>query len=357
MKNIHLIPNGIFAKKFIDRINKEVSQEENIFLVYRMKNEEDLPETDNIHMIDMKIKNVWKMFFSLLKYDKVFLHNIAYLDLRLMLLLSLVPKFVVKQYWVLWGMDLYYHQKENKSAKEKIVELVRTIFIRNLFGIIFWVKGEYDLACKWYKTRAKYFLGGYCDDKRKLYREILDSKQEKTDDFIRIQVGNSAAPMNNHIEALRKLKEADSPKMLVYSPLSYAGKEDYIKSVIAEGKALFGDRFIPITELMPKNEYARHLGSIDIGVFNTDRQMGLGNISMMLALGKKVYINDYTTSWGYYKGRECHIFALNKVDFSDEKSKNEFFTLLTEEQKESNFEMAQKYIIEFPMLWDKIFKS
>jgi len=126
---------------------------------------------------------------------------------------------------------------------------------------------------------------------------------------------------------------------------------------MCKGKHLFGERFIPITEMMPKDEYIKHLNNIDIGVFNTKRQMGLGNITLLVALGKKVYINDYTTSWDYYKDRGIYIYAFNDIKLNSNESRESFLTLLTDEQKGYNYEKIVEYKAKFKEYWEIIFNS
>lgn len=356
MKNIHIIPDEKFTAAYIKRINEYFGENENFFLVVQNKFYATVQTANNVKMVSLTRRNVLPIFMMLVKYNKIFLHNISYLNVYFFALLSLVPKVIKKQYWVIWGEDLYSYQIEKKTLKEKLVEYIRKRFIKNLKGIVFWIKGDYELAQKWYKTKAQYFVGGYTDDNKELLYDLVARKQKK-DNFIRIQVGNSAALRNNHIEALKKLKQVDSSQVIIYCPLSYAGSKEYIKNVVAEGKNLFGDRFIALTEIMTKDEYTEYLNGIDIGVFNTDRQMGLGNITNLIALGKKVYINDFTTSWGFYRDRNIDIFSFNKVDFNNEECRNTFFSPLSNEQKKNNFDSIIEYKNQFKQCWENIFNS
>ena len=343
----------------MNRINKECSSQDNYFLVIKnntqIKGEIQMP--DNSESVLMTSGNIFDIFKKIKKYDKIFLHNLSFIHPGLMMLLSLLPKKTKKLYWVMWGMDLYSYKNKRRGLKAKIAELIKKFLIKRLYGIIFWVKGDYELACKWYKTKAKYFIGGYGEDDSEFLKKLIDSNKEKKDGLIRIQVGNSASKSNEHIEALKKLKIVDCPNIRIYCPLSYAGTPEYIDNVIRIGTALFGDRFIPITEMMPKNEYIKYLNNIDIGVFNAGRQMGLGNISLLTALGKKVYINDYTTSWDYYKDRGIYIYAFNDIKLNSNESRESFLTLLTDEQKEYNYEKIVEHKSKFKNYWEIIFNS
>jgi len=352
-----MIPHEKFTYTFMNRINKECSSQDNYFLVIKnntqIKGEIQMP--DNSESVLMTSGNIFDIFKIIKKYDKIFLHNLSFIHPGLMMLLSLLPKKTKKLYWVMWGMDLYSYKNKRRGLKAKIAELIKKILIKRLYGIIFWVKGDYELACKWYKTKAKYFIGGYSEDNSEFLKKQKDFKN--TDDFIRVQIGNSASKSNEHIEALVKLKAVDFPNMLVYCPLSYAGTPEYVEQVMCKGKHLFGERFIPITEMMPKDEYIKHLNNIDIGVFNTKRQMGLGNITLLVALGKKVYINDYTTSWDYYKDRGIYIYAFNDIKLNSNESRESFLTLLTDEQKGYNYEKIVEYKAKFKEYWEIIFNS
>ena len=80
----------------------------------------------------------------------------------------------------------------------------------------------------------------------------------------------------------------------VYSPLSY-GDMLYANLVESEGIRLLGKKFHPIRSLMHANDYYNFLKSIDIGIFDSKRQAGAGNIFHLLGYGKSVYINKQST--------------------------------------------------------------
>ena len=119
-----------------------------------------------------------------------------------------------------------------------------------------------------------------------------------------IQLGNSATPANNHIEAIDWLSQMDLGTRKVIVPLSY-GSDDYRDMVCAYGQKRLGDSFQPVTDFMPFDEYKALLAQCGIMFMNTIRPQGVGNILINLMNGAKVIVNDgpvYKTlkDWGVH---------------------------------------------------------
>lgn len=55
---------------------------------------------------------------------------------------------------------------------------------------------------------------------------------------------------------------------------------------------LFGEKVIVIEEFLDIDKYTELLSTIDVGIFNTDRQQALGNIRVLLRFGAKVFLSD-----------------------------------------------------------------
>ena len=137
-------------------------------------------------------------------------------------------------------------------------------------------------------------------------------------DSVNILVGNSATKSNYHLEVFDKLKKFRDENINIYVPLSY-GSKDYADEVIKYGSQLFGEKFKPITEFMPKDKYFMQLMSMDIAVFANDRQQALGNIVALLYAGKKVYMRSDISSWeslhDEYGIGVCDYLGLDQEDF------------------------------------------
>ncbi|MES1952429.1 4-alpha-L-fucosyltransferase [Salinisphaera sp. S4-8] len=82
----------------------------------------------------------------------------------------------------------------------------------------------------------------------------------------------------------------------ILTPLSY-GNRLYAENVINVGKRIFGEKFVAITDFMSGNDYSDFLGSIDIAIFNHDRQQAMGNTITLLGMGKTVFMRRDITPW------------------------------------------------------------
>lgn len=352
MANLHIIPVEKFTKNFIERTEKLFPEYCNKYIaLYREGTEipKDYPE--NVEFVLAGNKSYCYILLRALKHKSLFLHNISYLNNKLLLTFAILSK-IKKAYWIMWGQDLYCY----RTSKSKLNEFCRGRLIRNLRGIIFHVKGDYELAKKWYNTKAMYFRGGYSSDFSvfEKFNPKLNHREDVSEVY-RIQVGNSASPQNRHIDAFEKLKKLDLNNVEIYVPLSYAGSKEYIESVIEKGKAFWGDKFFPLIDFMSGEEYSQYLNSIDIAIFNMDRQMALGNITRLALMGKKVYINDYTTSWDFYNEHGVRIYAFNNFDFDNPETISDFLKPLSFEEKIKNFETTKKRIEMHYENWKKIF--
>lgn len=115
-----------------------------------------------------------------------------------------------------------------------------------------------------------------------------------------ILVGNSASFANNHVEAFQVLAKADLGDRRVIVPLTY-GDEAYRDGVLASGERRLGDRFHPIVEHLPIDEYLTLLGSCGVSLFNHRRQQGVGNIVAALQQGSHLCLDRRNPLFGWLR--------------------------------------------------------
>ncbi|KOA21337.1 4-alpha-L-fucosyltransferase [Clostridium homopropionicum DSM 5847] len=299
MNNLHFIHEGLYESKFISFINNNKLNETNKFLVFETKN--SLANMEKFTNVIMENINFKKEYFTIKKIcknaDKIYLHGLF--SKKWVLFFYLNPHLLKKTNWVIWGGDLYYYKYAINSMKSKIYEFIRKKVIKNLSEITAFIKGDYEIAQKIYNTKAKYNYAFYpnpidFDSLDKVLASIDKEKYTTT-----IQIGNSADPTNEHIEILNILSVHKNKNIKIICPLSYGNKE-HANRVIQYGNKIFGDKFQPLTEYMPPEEYSKILANIDIAIFNHQRQQALGNIIGLLYLGKKVYIRSDITPWEYF---------------------------------------------------------
>jgi len=106
-----------------------------------------------------------------------------------------------------------------------------------------------------------------------------------------IQLGNSASPSQNHLDAMSLIARYAPSGSRVVVPLSY-GDPAYRAVVLEQGAAVLGERFAPVLEFMPLDAYNNLMRSCGVVIMNQMRQQALGNILSAIWRGALVYLND-----------------------------------------------------------------
>lgn len=300
MKYIHVFvsdENNKFSKGFIKFIDENFGNEEHLFFLTERKDINIFYEQKNVQVLSYNLNGTINFIRKAKQCEKVLFHGLAE-NKFVILSLLLVPSLFKKSFWCVWGGDLYHYKYRFKSLKSNIIEIFRKHIIKNMHGIITQLRGDYELAQKWYGAKGKYYYSFMYPSN--LYKEYDLKKVEKSPGKTYIQVGNSACETNKHIDVFDKLAKYKNENIEIICPLSYSGKEEYIKQVIDAGYKTFGkDKFSPLTEFLSFDRYLELLAKIDIAIFNHKRQRGLGNIITLLGLGKKVYIREEITTWQF----------------------------------------------------------
>ena len=290
-----------FNVPFIDFVAEhfDITQHQFVFLQAPQYKYGMTKETDVI-WIDKKYKVV-----ELLKYmyeaDKIIIHGLW--STRLIQILFLQPWLLKKCYWIMWGGDFYFPEKQSWIKKQ---------VIKKMGYLLTGTTGDYELAKKWYGAKGKHIkCFNYPSN---LYKDY--HIRPKVHSTINIQLGNSADPTNHHIEVLQSLEKFKDKNIQIFVPLSY-GNLEYAKEVILKGKEIFGDKFIAFTDFMLFEKYMEFLSEIDIAIFNHRRQQAFGNIISLVGMGKKVYLNKISTLNDVFE--ELNIKIFNTSDINLEK--------------------------------------
>ncbi|MDX4036492.1 TDP-N-acetylfucosamine:lipid II N-acetylfucosaminyltransferase [Aliarcobacter skirrowii] len=244
------------------------------------------------------------IFITLLKYmkmaKKIILHGL-WRD-KVDILLYFNKKLLKKCYWVMWGGDFYFPEKQT-WFRHKI--------IKNVGYLVSGTTGDYELVKKCYGSRGKHIkCFNYPSNLYKAYKT-----ESNKNNIINIQLGNSATETNNHMEILDSLSKYKDKNIQIFVPLSY-GDKIYAKKVEIYGQKIFGNKFITITEFMPFEKYLKFLSTIDIAIFAHKRQQAMGNIITLLGLGKKVYLDPISTLNGVFEEYNIKVFNSDKIDLS-----------------------------------------
>lgn len=335
---LHLTRKEKFTKPFIDFIKENFDISEHFFLLVGGQNKKEFYIEDDSYIKTISNKKDFLKYFiefnkKMYKADKIIIHglsqpyNIFYLFLN--------PWLLKKCYWAMWGGDFYFPEKQSWIKKQVIKKMGHLIS-----GYI----GEYELAKKWYGTKGKFHASFLYPSN--LYKDI--KIQDKKLDTINILLGNSASQTNQHLDALKKLIPIKDKEIKIYTPLSY-GDSSYAKEICVKGKEIFGDKFIPLLEFMPFDEYLLLLSEIDIGFFNHNRQQAAGNIISLLGMGKKVYMRNDNTLFLFLKDILVEVYDLEK----------DIELCFSEVNKKKNIDIIKKYFSKDNLIkqWKDIFEN
>ena len=239
---------------------------------------------------------------------------------------------IKKTYLLFWGGDFYYLKSDYTSVcslKKKAWNFIKKVIIQNAGGVINLVPDDFEVLSGIVKISGKRFVAPVTDDGETddMFRRLQNVP--KATNPVRILVGNSATPSNQHKEIFILLSRFSSEMFQVICPLSY-GEEGYRREVIKDGIELLGDRFVPLIDYIEKEEYFRLIASASVCIFNHNRQQALGNIYAALALSAKVYLRKDTTMWKYLTKSGYQLFDVDDlkneiymdiIAYNEEKSK------------------------------------
>lgn len=317
MKILHILPNfnKTISFSFIDFINNSNFNQEHKFLFLSLERDDEVLGKKNV-ILD-SYSNALKQMRN---YDKIFFHHLFAVPLSITLKILLKPNLLKRIHWVAWGADLYNWNENGNSISVKIKNLIRYLLIKNIRFFLGIFPPDIDYFKQKFNTNAKTYnvtyIGGLFKKSDKYNKSCINiSKHNSTQ--INIMIGHSSTSLLNHLEVLSELCKFKNENIRIFIPLSY-GDSIYGDDVEKKSKELFGDRVLCMRTIMPKDEYEKFLSTIDIAIFNTERQIGLGNIIPLLDMGKKIYFPANSVMYRFFKSKEIEVFEydnINELDF------------------------------------------
>lgn len=277
-------------------------------------------ESSNFKFVKLKNKNIvsiskekinTKHFISQLQNaDAVIFHS---LNSDYSNLIKAITKSTVL-IWLFWGFDGYVTQKKgnylgavtsrfryenslkgylrylkNKYYNDKIVTKTGRIhmeMIRNIHYCATWVDKDFQLAKTINPYIKKMYFNYYTEELMRFPTPQIINSNLQT-----IMLGNSGSEYNNHAEALIFLNKI-AFQGIIYCPLSYNGSIFYKQYIEAMGKGFFGNRFIPLKDFIPLDEYQNIINSCDVVWMNHKRQQAAGNLFAAFYAGKVVILDS-----------------------------------------------------------------
>lgn len=312
---VHIINADRFTAGYINFMKIEMPQYDHHFFFLNSYGNFDLIDNINVYPIK-KYDEVVKSFSIrklLYRADKIVISGVFNVDIYY----SMLPnKILNKTYLHFWGGDFYQFDAELNVKKRAHKCIMRKLIVKSK-GCIFLIDGDANKFSDIFNVQKETYVAKMPDDPRQKtnYDEILVNNKEHKH---RVIVGNSATRTNNHHEVFQYLKKYLNlyDDFEIICPLSY-GDEQYRNEIIRIGENIFGNSFVPILQSMDYTEYASLLATCSSGIFDNNRQQGMGNISLLLYLGKKVYIREDTAMWDTYSERGFHVYSFNELINSD----------------------------------------
>ena len=351
-----------YSKEFIELIHSHFNIEEHLFIIIKEKNKKihiDPEKFRNVKMFNFKGNFLTKFFTiryitirKLMKQaENIFIH---YLTEELSgILFGFRGK--AKIIWIMWGADLYKYLplilydnhtlellvKLESKAKSIIKRFYYSFFhqirksvIKRIDYVISPHRGDVRLLMKYFKIKAVWISQAIYPnpvDFEKLDKIVgsIDEKfNYKKNDGKLLLLGNSGFPTNNHLDIMIRLSKMKEQNFEIICPLSY-GPPIYIKKIIEKGKILFGDRFIPLLDFLNPDKYFGILKQIDLAIMYHNRQQGMGNVHILVYLGKPICMKK-TSGFFYLVERGVSVFStqdleriiLNEVEFTLAMSEN-----------------------------------
>ena len=178
-------------------------------------------------------------------------------------------------------------------------------------------QSEIELVSKLYPTFQAKYLYGVFDQNVDLSINHTTTRNIEPDNTLKILLGNSSNPTNNHLDAFFLLTKRLEKNYDIYAPLSY-GDDNYSKIVQEYATRIWKEKFHPITQFMEPSQYIDLLNSIDIVIMYHNRQQAYGNIITSLMLGKPVFMKKNNASFKTFSS--IGIKSIFDIDFLNDKS-------------------------------------
>ena len=293
------------------------------------------------------------------KYDYVYTHSMFLSPQIKIGLMLLRPKCLDKIVWIEWGYDLY--ALESGSLKELlkngVKRFVQLLFDRNIKNFVAIHPVDIEVFKKRFRNNANVHVVQYrfskgCDDFTFNYKKIQIKDKILRGEPIVIQINHRAEPDFLHEKVLNQLKAYRNENIKILLPLSY-GDQEYADRIEKYAIDIFGkDKVWSLRKFVDLTEYRKILGSVDIFVLHTNRQVALGNIFTMFYLQKKIYLPEDSSLYRFFVGNGLHI------DRIEELGQIPFDSIASDVDTQT----ARKYIEEFyaedpKTMWSELFNN
>ena len=297
-KILHVMILDKFLAPFIDFVDKHFGRKNHHYVfITSEKYHYGLTPEHNVEFLHTDED----IFITLHRYmkmaKKIILHGL-WRD-KVDILLCVNQALLKKCYWIIWGGDFYFPEKQTKIRHE---------VIKNIGNFIYGNEGDKQYIIDHYGSKARAYKSFVYTSNFCIEQNFIKNRK---DNFVNILVGNSATETNCHFEVFNKLAKHKQKNIKIFVPLSY-GNNQYAEDVITYGEGIFHEKLIPLKNFMPFDKYVNFLNNMDIIIFGHNRQQGMSNLVITLGFGKKVYMKTNTTHCELFKNLGIYTFDFNQ---------------------------------------------
>lgn len=350
-KITHIIPDQKFTLGYMNFMTNKMAEDfEHLFIVVMEGKEPkfELPDKKAINYVCIERTEQLSrepIFKFLADANKIIVSGLFNrMDIGL---IRLPKKILRKVYLHFWGGDFYNYRITNFFSKKYIHKKILYRCIKRCAGIITLIPGDYEELSKIFPNEKPHFVASMPEDseRRDDYEKYLNNEVRTN----KILVGNSATRENHHLEAFNLLEHLRDKDIKIICPLSY-GDSAYAREVAETGKEIFGAKFVPLFKYQNFEQYKHTIADCSVGIFANDRQQAMGNIAMMIKMGKKLYLRKGTSMWNDYKNHDLIIYPLDNLA---NESVNEVFSY-DKEKAIRNDKKLRERDIEYTNNWSII---
>ncbi|NHE56243.1 TDP-N-acetylfucosamine:lipid II N-acetylfucosaminyltransferase [Cyclobacterium plantarum] len=327
MKIIHIIRD----EKFFDsayRVFEELLPAMNHFIILGKKHKLYYIKNAKVKFIRPTIFILFRNIF-LYKYDSVIIHGLHSEAVKL-LVTKLNPN--LKVFWIGWGFDYFRFWNSNdykpitlktigypgKGPKLRKINFFLNgckpyvsdeLFLKKVDFFSPVLDIEFDLFKKFHpKTTFQFIDWNYLT----LEDDIIKGFEGRVINGNNLLFGNSAHPLNNHLDGVKEILRFNFMINKIICPLSYGNKINKNETIKICSNT-FGNKFIALTDFMDYESYVGFLLSCKYVFINSIRQVAMGNILLMLYLGSYVILDPINPVYEFFLKRGIKVYSIHEA--------------------------------------------
>ena len=318
-----MILHLLFDQKFSDYVIEQFAADEmqsDFVLVSSTQKMQYFQRIDAVRFVNPDVLSEMEQLLSdLSNYKSVIFHGLFYPWQEW--LLNHWPSHV-KIAWACWGGEIYGQPDIRTSFLKpisKIVDRVHRILYSQKIGYVFpkdlirkvdycltGIDAEYEYVKDYLGTDIQYLQYVYYS-----IDETLGSLKSAHTMGMNIFVGNSATIENNHLETFLRLKRICNGNKRIIVPLSYGSP--WVRNMCLKvGRKLFGEKFNPLLDFMPREEYNATMLNCAVMIQPHLREQAHGNIVTGLWLGMRVYLSERGIDYQRFNKIGCKVYTIEQ---------------------------------------------